>query len=247
MSNRYYDVFEQDELSSDALQAAADLFSSHYGVWGEKAAEAVGSWAEKGNPVKIHTGKWLKSQYLPSGSCSTYVRVTVDGKLAGHVICSRWRFKSQTICWVTQLVVSREFRERKLAYGLLDMLKSDEDDVYGVASSHAAGCITLANVFGNGFKNLDLDFIRDNASGILASSPIDYLKTAKLSGSLFNKLDNSGLVCGVDTNFFVDHTEPLEALEHVRKFREWPLGDLPDGCEFLVIVPAKKSTTGGRS
>jgi len=159
------------------------------------------------------------------------------------------------------------------------MLKSDEDDVYGVASSHAAGCITLANVFGSklaapppsrsslsllvstylprsnkspptdGFKNLDLDFIRDNAPGILASSPINYLKTAKLSGSLFNKLDSSGLVCGVDTNFFVDHTEPLEALEQVRKFREWPLGDLPDGCEFLVIVPAKKSTgfqSGGR-
>lgn len=94
----------------------------------------------------------------------------------------------------------------------------------------------------DGFKNLELDYIRDNASGILASSPIKYLRTAKLSGSLFNKHDNSGLVCGVDTNFFIDHTEPLQALEEVRKFREWPLGDLLDGCEFLVIVQAKKST-----
>jgi len=144
------------------------------------------------------------------------------------------------------------------------MLKSDEDDIYGVASSHAAACITLANVFGSklapldlvclwystrsnkrlldGFKSLDLNYIRDNASGILASSPIEYLQTAKLSGSLFNKLDNSGSICGVDTNFFVDHTEPLQALKEVRKFREWPLGDLIDGCEFLVIVQAKKST-----
>lgn len=94
----------------------------------------------------------------------------------------------------------------------------------------------------DGFKNLSLDYIRDNASGILASSPIEYLRKAKLSGSLFNRLDNSGLVCGVDTNFFVDHTEPLQALEQVRKFREWPLGDLIDGCEFLVIIQAKKST-----
>jgi len=51
MSNRYYDVFEQDELSNDALQAAADLFSSNYGVWGEKAAGTVGSWAEKGEYI----------------------------------------------------------------------------------------------------------------------------------------------------------------------------------------------------
>lgn len=90
------------------------------------------------------------------GSHSSYVRVTVDGKLAGHVICSRWRYNNQTICWVTQLVVSREFRERKLAYGLLDMLKSDEDDVYGVASSHAAACITLGNVFGGRLAYLNL-------------------------------------------------------------------------------------------
>ncbi|KAF8420715.1 hypothetical protein EV426DRAFT_611905 [Tirmania nivea] len=242
MTNRFYEAFEQAELSDSILQAAADLFSSNYGIWGAKAAETVGTWAEKGNPVRIHTGKWLKSRYLPAGSRSTYVRVTVDGKLAGHVICSRWSYKNQNICWITQLVVSREFRERKLAYGLLDMLKSDEDDIYGVASSHAAACITLANVFGNGFKYLDLDYIRDNASGILASSPIEYLRTAKLSGSLFSELDNSGLICGVDTNFFVDHTEPLQALKEVRRFREWPLGDLIDGCEFLVIVQAKNST-----
>ena len=51
MTNRCYDTFEQEELSDETLQAAADLFSSNYGVWGEKATEMVGSWAEKGDSI----------------------------------------------------------------------------------------------------------------------------------------------------------------------------------------------------
>lgn len=49
MTTRCYDTFEQEELSDETLQAAADLFSSNYGVWGEKATETVGRWAEKGD------------------------------------------------------------------------------------------------------------------------------------------------------------------------------------------------------
>ncbi|KAL7627323.1 hypothetical protein AAE478_001515 [Parahypoxylon ruwenzoriense] len=48
--------------------------------------------------------------------------------------------------------------------------------------------------------------------------------------------------CGVDSNFFVDHTEPLEALAWLKEAGEWPLGDLPDGHEFLALfdVPRRR-------
>ncbi len=69
-----------------------------------------------------------------------------------------------------------------------------------------------------------------------------YIKDAKLCGSLFGPDDGSGLVAGVDTSFFVDHDEPLEALSMVRREQEWPLGgSLPDGKEFLLVLQARRS------
>lgn len=72
----------------------------------------------------------------------------------------------------------------------------------------------------------------------MKDSPIDYVATAVVAGSLFRE-DSTGLISGVDTNFFVDHEEPLHALNHVKSFRHWPLGDLPDGHEFLLVLPAQ--------
>lgn len=55
------------------------------------------------------------------------------------------------------------------------------------------------------------------------------------------------MVSGVDTNFFVDHEEPLEALKDVRKELDWPLGDLPDGSEFLILMPGFQRRSRSRS
>ena len=48
------------------------------------------------------------------------------------------------------------------------------------------------------------------------------------------------MVSSVNTNFFVDHTEPLEALASVKENMDWPLGELTDGHEFLLILEAKR-------
>jgi hypothetical protein len=74
----------------------------------------------------------------------------------------------------------------------------------------------------------------------MGASPILYVRTARLCGSLFNPEDTSGLVSSVDTSFFVDHTEPLEALVWVREEFEWPLGELSDGHEFLLILEGRR-------
>lgn len=42
------------------------------------------------------------------------------------------------------------------------------------------------------------------------------------------------------TEFYVDHTEPLEALEVFKK-RGWCLGELLDGHEYLVILPVTQA------
>ena len=163
------------------------------------------------------------------------------------------------MCWITQLVVHRDYRERRLATGLLTELREDNDDIYGIMSSHAASCLATANVFGSkrtlripvrtvnstlrfiGTINaVDLGFITGHAEAIIKASPISYVKDAKLHGSLFDTEDANGLVSCVDTGFFVDHTEPLEALASVRGEMDWPLGELIEGHEFLLILEGRR-------
>ncbi|OJD10138.1 hypothetical protein ACJ73_09921 [Blastomyces percursus] len=89
-------------------------------------------------------------------------------------------------------------------------------------------------------KLVSLDFAKENAEAIMKASPIPYIRKARQCGTLFETKDSTGLVCGVDTGFFVDHEEPLEALELVRHIRQWPLGELLDGHECLLILPGKR-------
>ncbi len=53
------------------------------------------------------------------------------------------------MCWVTQLVVHRDYRERGLAVGLLNELRQDGDDMYALMSSHPAACLAAAKAFGS--------------------------------------------------------------------------------------------------
>lgn len=80
-----------------------------------------------------------------------------------------------------------------------------------------------------------MEFAQQHAADIISASPINYVKDAKLCGSLFSQNDTTGLVCGVNSDFFVDHAEPLQALDWFKQMGTWQLGDLPDGHEFLLL------------
>jgi len=49
----------------------------------------------------------------------------------------------------------------------------------------------------------------------MKTSPIGYVKDVDLRGSLFDTGRTNGVVSSVYTNFFIDHTEPVEALAWV--------------------------------
>jgi hypothetical protein len=60
---------------------------------------------------------------------------------------------------------------------------------------------------------------------------------AKPVGSLFDQGCESGSICCTDTRLWVDHADPLAVLDQAReKGVQWPFGELPEGCEFLVFV-----------
>lgn len=91
----------------------------------------------------------LRADYLPDDTTCSYVRVTVDGLLAGNAFACRWTYDNKTVCWITQLVVHQGHRERGLAQGLLNTIRQDEDDIYGIMSSHPAACMAAAKSFGS--------------------------------------------------------------------------------------------------
>lgn len=86
--------------------------------------------------------------------------------------------------------------------------------------------------------SVKLDFIKEHASELIAASPVDYVRNAKLHGVLFDGAQD-GSISSADTKFLVDHTEPLLALELVKGAGiNWPFGTLARGHEFLIIIRA---------
>ncbi|KAK2738145.1 hypothetical protein FQN55_000765 [Onygenales sp. PD_40] len=231
MEKKLFETFPGDRVTDAMLGEAAKLFNENYGIWGELSHSP-------GKPVRL-SARRLREQYLPDPAVTSYVRVTVDGHLAGNAFACRWKHGGKNICWITQLVVDCDFRERGLASAMLRSIGSDTDDMYGIMSSHPAACMAAASSYGMGIEKVPLDLIKGNARAVMEASPIPYIRDARLCGTLFNPEDSTGLICGVNTGFFVDHEEPLEVLEMVRQNWQWPLGNLPDGHEYLLILPRK--------
>ncbi|KAJ5965258.1 Acyl-CoA N-acyltransferase [Penicillium waksmanii] len=215
------------QVTDEELGEAAVLFRDNYGVWGEQTGRA-------GQPVSLSV-KRMRSQYLPSSANTIYARVTVDGTFAGYAFACRWQHQQLNVCWITQLVINRNFRNLGLAKALLNALRERTDHVYGIMSSHPAACLAAASSFGGAIERISLEFIAQNAENVLSNSPIQYIRDAQLHGSLFGT-GSDGMVSGVDTGFFVDHTEPNSALQAIQTNLNWPLGNLVEGHEYLLLI-----------
>lgn len=100
---------------------AVKLFSKHYGIWGEHShnPDNFPVLFSLFSLLKLSIGKRAKSstrrpreQILPDPSKTYYVKVAVDGKFTGNAFACRWENDHKIICWVTQLVVHRDYRQR---------------------------------------------------------------------------------------------------------------------------------------
>ncbi|KAL1603762.1 hypothetical protein SLS60_005352 [Paraconiothyrium brasiliense] len=231
------------DVTPEMLEGAAALFSSSYGVWGPLAAEKMSQ------RVKMSVAR-LREQCLAPDTRSVFVRALSNGELAGYVFATRWDYQGRQVCWVTQLCVSPAFRGQKLATKLLLELRTGENDRgFGILSSHPHAILAALRAFGRGVEEVDLGMARVHAQGIIDASPVEYVRGAKLTGTLFGI--GSGMesgTCCADTSFWVDHTEPLTALQQVKgRGVQWPFGELPEGCEYIVLVKgAEVDGTGQR-
>ena len=80
-----------------------------------------------------------------------------------------------------------------------------------------------------------IGFMGESVPGIIKESPVKYVHDAQLRGRLFG-FPESPSISSVFTDFFVDHTEALEALERVKAESGCLLGDLLPGHEFLLCA-----------
>ena len=163
MAKQVFEKFHGHDLTDTMLEAAAKLFTENYGIWGKDSTSSrqvpkpgtlrevilnLGSNTRIGSRVKLSKTR-LRAQHLPYGATCSYVRVTTGDRLLGNAFACRWKYKDKVVCWVTQLVVHRDYRERGLAFSLLNQLREDDDSIYGIMSSHPAACMAAAKAFGS--------------------------------------------------------------------------------------------------
>lgn len=203
----------------------------------------------------------LREECLPGGAANVCVRWYEGEELIGHVFASRWNYEGREVCWITQLCVRKKYRRQSIATHvsgspqmgfaesdssqlLRRLLKlSSEKVTFGILSSHPAAIMAFLRAFGGGIEveAEDLEFTKKHAEAIMASSPIRYVRNAKVHGSLFRPGIKDGSVSCADTGFYVDHAEPLAVLNKLEEKRVmWPYGELPEGHEFLVLIEGMK-------
>lgn len=77
--------------------------------------------------------------------------------------------------------------------------------------------------------------MKTNAPDILKSSPVSYLNSNELKGSLFGS-EAGGAVSLLNTNFFLAHDVPQAVLDEYVREGSWVLGHLVEGHEFLLLA-----------
>lgn len=138
--------------------------------------------------------------------------------------------------WITQLVVHHQHRGKGYASTLLRSLVTSQNPVVvGVASSHPHGLLALKWA---SMSTFDKDFIKENVARVYTLCNIQYLIGKSLVGSVFEpnlEYEEGQAVAQVNSEFYTDHTEPLEALANLPVDVQWPLGPLLEGHEFVVV------------
>ncbi|KAH0357438.1 hypothetical protein KCU83_g919, partial [Aureobasidium melanogenum] len=228
-----FTIYEGAEITGTMIHDIAALFSENYGIWG-----AAAQGRKQGQHVRSSPAR-LKLDCLPETPARNFLVQARDTDiLVGHVLATRWTFQGLKMCWITQLCVRKRYRHQGLATKLLAKLSDNQDDDgYGILSSHPFAVSVTLRPFGRGLDQVEeyttSPWIRD----IMASCPVNYIRTAKLRGSLFDSKVTDGTVSCADTEFFVDHAEPDAALDAIQsKGIKWPFGRLPEGHEFLVFI-----------
>ncbi|CAL1698875.1 unnamed protein product [Somion occarium] len=227
-----FNIIDGTSVSDEQLEASAQLFSDHYGVWDPSF---------KPNARVRMTLRKLRQECLSDPDRTVLVTCSIGDNLIGQAFAATWKVGEDIVGWITQLVVHRDYRRRRIATCLLQRVRShrlfSSVTIIGVTSTHPATCNAVASLAGTPIGEVDLEFIREHGPSILSVSPVRYVQSAKQRGALFQDCPDEGVISTLDTDFPVDHGEPEAALETYINSGRWRLGKLPQRHEYLLILP----------
>ena len=131
------------------------------------------------------------------------------------------------------------YRSRGVARKLIEALREEYCGV-GILLSHPHAIHAVSHLYrpssttGDGNQKM----ARDRTQAMMGSCPVRYVREAKLHCSLSGPVDDGTVSCA-DTQFWVDHEEPMKALKAVHsRDVSWPFGELPEGHDFLLLTDA---------
>lgn len=210
-----FKLHQRTEVDDTLLNKCAELFSGHYGVWGE------GGRGIPGQPVKL-TAQRLRQQCLFNDNCFVVTAMDGAGTLKGHAMGVRFRCDgiAGDVVWLSQIVVSSAHRNQGIATQLCRVACAD-CAACGLATSHPYTIKALERAAG---RRVDVNRIRAHGQQIVQASGVPYISSAPIC------LSNGR--CVIDTQYFVSHEDVNEI---ARSLPAWPLGILQDGEEFLAI------------
>lgn len=208
-------------VDNGLLEELADLYSSHYGIWGLRAQNPF----QRIRLSAQRIAKWISSKE------SRLAYALLDGKVVGYAIAIQPQIaKMGVVSWVTQLVVHADHRQRDVGKRLLFSIWEFSDHyAWGLVTANPYAVRALEKATR---RRCDPERTAQDCRPLLAmaSKQIPYI--------------NASTECVVDattsrinTKFFVDHTDLPYMLNGVTKPEAlWTLGDIPEGWEWLAFT-----------
>jgi 2-polyprenyl-3-methyl-5-hydroxy-6-metoxy-1,4-benzoquinol methylase len=207
-------------VPSDLLDKLAELYSSHYGVWGEQGRRP-------GERIKLPP-HLIKEWLTPD---SIIVWATLLGNLVGYAIAIQSNVTGYgSVAWVTQLVVDEKHRQKDVGKTLLFTLWRFTDHfAWGVLSANPYAIRALEKATRRRCLPVRIQ-VNTRQLLQLGRRTVPYVKAAK---SVVVTSEESR----IDTQFFLDHSELPEMLKAViNDEHPWQLGPLPEGWEWFAFT-----------
>ena len=211
-----FKTFHVVDVSDELFDQCAKLYSENYGVYSDKVAI---SGKQQGDPVTM--GKsFMKKHYGETPECNLVVAYKGDA-LVGQAFYLRKNYtRIGTMTWVLQLVVKKEYRNKKIGQRLRHSIWGFSNDVaWGLATANPYTVRTLEAAT---FRRVTPKMVNKHLDKIKTiANDIWFAKDAEL---IVNEEHSF-----IDTSFPVNHSE--------NKITEpWLLGELPEGQEWLAFT-----------
>lgn len=201
------------ELSDEQIKECSELFSKNYGVWSKDV-----SFTKPLSQIKLSSKRYIDN-YKKREGC--IVLLAYDGELlVGQNFYLTFKHDNQTINFVIQLVISKEYENQGIATSLLkNMDSADANFIY------SANPYTIY-IFDKVFNHLDISSLGYNE--------LMFIKSVLDKMPEIINYDIIEEIFQVNTQFYIDHSSIKNKVKNLNNEKNYYISDsLKEGYEYL--------------